>query len=70
MVSSHDVEGARDFDSVLCLNRSQVAYGDPATVLDARVLETTYGRELIVIPGGDGRDGVRAVAVQHHDHPH
>ena len=70
MVSSHDVEGARDFDAVLCLNRTQVAYGDPATVLDARVLETTYGRELIVIPGGEGRDGVRAVAVQHHDHPH
>jgi len=69
-VSSHDVEGARDFDSVLCLNRTQVAYGDPATVLDARVLETTYGRELIVIPGGEGRAGIRAVAVQHHDHPH
>jgi manganese/iron transport system ATP-binding protein/manganese/zinc/iron transport system ATP- binding protein len=66
MVSSHDVEGARDFDAVLCLNGTQVAYGDPAEVLDARVLETTYGRELIVIPG-DG-DGVRAVAVQHHHH--
>jgi manganese/iron transport system ATP-binding protein/manganese/zinc/iron transport system ATP- binding protein len=68
MVSSHDVEGARDFDAVLCLNGTQVAYGDPAQVLDARVLETTYGRELIVIPGSGDRDGVRAVAVQHHHH--
>ena len=68
MVSSHDVEGARDFDAVLCLNGAQVAYGDPASVLDARVLETTYGRELIVIPGSADGAGVRAVAVQHHDH--
>ena len=67
LVSSHDVESARTFDAVLCLNRSQVAYGDPATVLDARVLETTYGRELIVIPDGGAR-GTRAVAVQHHEH--
>ena len=67
LVSSHDVEGARAFDTVLCLNRSQVAYGDPATVLDARVLETTYGRELIVIPDGEG-GGTRAVAIQHHEH--
>ena len=68
MVSSHDVEGARAFDAVLCLNRTQVAYGPPATVLDAQVLETTYGRELIVIPGEPGQDPVRAVAVQHHEH--
>ena len=44
---------------MLCLNRSQVAYGDPATVLDARVLQTTYGRELIVIPGSAGQDDVQ-----------
>ncbi len=68
MVSSHDVEGARQFDTVLCLNRSQVAYGDPATVLDAEVLQTTYGRELILIPGSAGQDDVKAVAVQHHEH--
>jgi len=68
LVSSHDVEGARAFDAVLCLNREQVAYGDPAAVLDARVLETTYGRELILIPESGGAGGVRAVAVQHHEH--
>ncbi len=68
LVASHDVEGARAFDSVLCLNRTQVAYGPPAAVLDTRVIETTYGRELIVLPDGPGGDGVRAVAVQHHAH--
>ena len=68
LVSSHDVERARVFDAVLCLNRSQVAFGDPASVLDARVLETTYGRELIVIPGSGDGGSVRAVAVQHHEH--
>jgi len=68
LVSSHDVEGARAFDSVLCLNRGQVAFGPPAEVLDARVLEATYGHELIVIPAGEGGRPVRAVAVQHHEH--
>ena len=30
LVSSHDVEGARGFDLVLCLNGRQVAFGPPA----------------------------------------
>jgi manganese/iron transport system ATP-binding protein/manganese/zinc/iron transport system ATP- binding protein len=67
VISSHDVHGARAFDTVLCLNRRQVAYGPPAEVLGRPVLEATYGSELIVLPGGGG-DEVRAVAVQHHEH--
>ena len=34
LVASHDVESARSFDLVLCLNRRQVAFGAPAD--DAR----------------------------------
>jgi ABC-type Mn2+/Zn2+ transport system ATPase subunit len=63
LVASHDVESARSFDLVLCLNRRQVAVGDPATTLDRATLQATYGHELIVLEGGTG-----AVTVQHHEH--
>jgi manganese/iron transport system ATP-binding protein/manganese/zinc/iron transport system ATP- binding protein len=64
-VASHDVESARSFDLVLCLNRRQVAFGAPAEILDRATLEATYGHELIVLEGGRG-----AVTVQHHEHDH
>jgi ABC-type Mn2+/Zn2+ transport system ATPase subunit len=67
LVSSHDVEGARGFDLVLCLNRRQVAFGPPGEALDRATIEATYGRELIVLeePGA-----ARAVTIQHHEHEH
>jgi manganese/iron transport system ATP-binding protein/manganese/zinc/iron transport system ATP- binding protein len=65
LVASHDVESARSYDRVLCLNRRQVAFGDPATSLDRATLQATYGHELIVLEGGQG-----AVTVQHHGHEH
>ncbi|HEX2070194.1 MAG TPA: metal ABC transporter ATP-binding protein [Thermoleophilaceae bacterium] len=68
LVSTHDVQSARAFDRVLCLNRTQIAFGDPATALTREVLERTYGQEIVVLdedgPGGP----VRAVTVQHHHH--
>jgi ABC-type Mn2+/Zn2+ transport system ATPase subunit len=63
LVASHDVESARSFDLVLCLNGRQVAAGGPATTLDHATLQATYGHELIVLEGGTG-----AVTVQHHEH--
>jgi len=65
LVATHDVEQARRWDAVLCLNRRQVAFGAPAEVLSTAVLEATYGAELIVL--GERR---QAVAVEHHDHEH
>jgi ABC-type Mn2+/Zn2+ transport system ATPase subunit len=65
LVASHDVESARTFDLVLCLNRHQVAFGPPAETLNRAALEATYGHELIVLEGGRG-----AVTVQHHGHAH
>jgi ABC-type Mn2+/Zn2+ transport system ATPase subunit len=62
LVATHDVEQARAWDAVLCLNRRQVAYGPPAAVLTTAVLQETYGHELVVI--GERR----AVAVEHHEH--
>jgi ABC-type Mn2+/Zn2+ transport system ATPase subunit len=67
LVSTHDVESARSFDLVLCLNRRQVAFGDPARALDREVLEATYGGDLVVLEASGDRV-VRAITVQHHDH--
>jgi ABC-type Mn2+/Zn2+ transport system ATPase subunit len=66
LVSTHDVEGARRFDRVLCLNRRQIAYGPPDECLRRSVLEQTYGSEIVVLE--DEGSTLRAVAVQHHDH--
>jgi manganese/iron transport system ATP-binding protein/manganese/zinc/iron transport system ATP- binding protein len=63
LVSTHDVESARRFDLVLCLNRRQVAFGPPERALRREILEATYGGELVVL-----EEGVRAVTVQHHEH--
>ena len=63
LVSSHDIEGARRFDRVLCLNGEQVAYGPPSDVLTRPILERTYSGEIVVLESGD-----EAVAMQHHHH--
>jgi ABC-type Mn2+/Zn2+ transport system ATPase subunit len=49
LVSGHDVERARSYDRVLCLNARQVAFGPPAQTLDLATIRATYGRELIVV---------------------
>jgi ABC-type Mn2+/Zn2+ transport system ATPase subunit len=67
LVSSHDVESARTFDLVLCINGRQVAFGPPAEVLDRATLEQTYGRELIVL---DTAGAGSAITIQHHGHEH
>ena len=64
LVASHDVESARSYDLVLCLNRRQVGFGDPVATLDPDTLQATYGHELIALEDG------RAVTVQHHEHGH
>jgi ABC-type Mn2+/Zn2+ transport system ATPase subunit len=65
LVATHDVEQARRWDRVVCLNGEQIAFGSPAEVLTTDVLRRTYGPELVVLAGGE-----RAVAVEHHGHAH
>lgn len=43
LIATHDVDQARGWDTVLCLNRRQVAFGPPAETLTPDVLEQTYG---------------------------
>jgi ABC-type Mn2+/Zn2+ transport system ATPase subunit len=65
LVSGHDIERARGYDLVLCLNGRQIGFGPPAHALDRATIEATYGRELIVL---DEHGAARAVTVHHHEH--
>jgi len=65
MIATHDVDQARAWDLVLCLNRKQIAFGPPDSTLDREVLEATYGGSIVEIPGQPGH-GV--MPPHHHDH--
>lgn len=63
LVATHDVEQARGWERVLCVNRRQLAFGAPDEALTREVLEATYGAELVDLPGE------RCVLPpHHHDH--
>jgi len=64
LIATHDVEQARAWDLVLCLNRAQVAFGPPEDVLTLPVLERTYGGEIVELPAG----GQAVLPPHHHDH--
>jgi ABC-type Mn2+/Zn2+ transport system ATPase subunit len=65
MIATHDVDQARRWERVLCLNRRQVAFGAPAEVLTRETIEATYGGEIVELPG----DGGRGVLPPHHHPP-
>jgi len=66
LMATHDIEQARSWDRVLCLNRVQIAFGPPAATLTEEVVERTYGGEIVTLPGG-ARVGI--LPAHHHDHP-
>jgi ABC-type Mn2+/Zn2+ transport system ATPase subunit len=53
VIATHDLPQARRWDSVLCLNHRQIAFGRPDEVLDRAVLEATYAGAIVEIPGSD-----------------
>jgi ABC-type Mn2+/Zn2+ transport system ATPase subunit len=61
LISTHEVEQARRWEQVLCLNRTQIAFGRPDEVLTRAVLERTYGEQVVELP-----DGARGVLPAHH----
>jgi ABC-type Mn2+/Zn2+ transport system ATPase subunit len=68
LIATHDVEQARGWDRVLCVNRRQIAYGEPEATLTLPVLEATYGATLTAVPGAEGQ--VVCPPHHHHDHAH
>jgi ABC-type Mn2+/Zn2+ transport system ATPase subunit len=69
MVATHDMEQTRSWDRVLCLNRSQVAFGPPAETLTREVLERTYGGSIVTLPGAGPARGVLPAHHHHHESP-
>jgi ABC-type Mn2+/Zn2+ transport system ATPase subunit len=68
LIATHDVDQVRAWDSVLCLNRRQIAFGPPDATLDRSVLEQTYGGSIVAIPGeGGGLVGILPAHHHHHD---
>ncbi len=53
LIATHDIDQARAWDKVLCLNRRAVAFGPPDEVLTRRVIEETYGAAVVSLPGGE-----------------
>ncbi len=63
ILATHDLSlASSQFDRVLLLNRTMVAYGRPAEVFSAELLAQTYGGQLAIL-GSEGR--VIVVADQH-----
>lgn len=65
LIATHDVEQARAWDLVLCVNGEQIAFGPPASTLTLPILERTYGGSIVELPvaGGQG-----VLPAHHHDH--
>jgi ABC-type Mn2+/Zn2+ transport system ATPase subunit len=70
MVATHDLEQTRRWDRVLCLNRSQVAFGPPQVVLTREVVERTYGGSIIVLPPDRHGAATGVLPAHHHGHAH
>jgi ABC-type Mn2+/Zn2+ transport system ATPase subunit len=66
MAATHDLDHARRWDRVLCLNHRMVAFGRPRDVLSPSVLAETYGHDIILL----GDDERFAILPPHHHHHH
>ncbi|MGN6190052.1 MAG: metal ABC transporter ATP-binding protein [Conexibacter sp.] len=75
LIATHDLEQARRWDRVLCLNRRQIAFGVPAPTLTHDVLAATYGGAIVRLPPAHP-DATASDEVilpphhHHHDHAH
>ena len=67
LIATHDLEQARRWDRVLCLNRRQIAFGPPEETLTRPVLEQTYGAAIVELPGA-AAEGAAVLPPHHHEH--
>jgi ABC-type Mn2+/Zn2+ transport system ATPase subunit len=68
LIATHDLEQARGWDRVLCLNGRQIAFGVPAPTLTHDVLAATYGGAIVTLPGEDETAPHQAILPPHHHH--
>jgi ABC-type Mn2+/Zn2+ transport system ATPase subunit len=68
LVATHDLEQARRWDAVLCLNRRQVAFGAPAATLTRDVLAATFGGAIVTLPGERPDEPALGILPPHHHH--
>ena len=68
LIATHDLEQARRWDRVLCLNGRQIAFGVPAQTLTHDVLAATYGGAIVTLPGEDPAAPHHAILPPHHHH--
>jgi ABC-type Mn2+/Zn2+ transport system ATPase subunit len=66
LIATHDVDQARAWDLVLCLNGREVAFGPPDETLTLAVLEQTYGGSIVALPGDAG--ATEGILPAHHHH--
>jgi manganese/iron transport system ATP-binding protein/manganese/zinc/iron transport system ATP- binding protein len=69
LIATHDVEQAREWDLVLCLNRRQIAFGTPEQALTRDTLAATYGGAVVTLPG-TGERVLLPADHHHHDREH
>lgn len=69
MIATHEVEQAARWDLVLCLNGTQISFGEPGKAISRPVLEATYGGHIVEIPGQPDL-GVLPAHHHHHDEEH
>jgi ABC-type Mn2+/Zn2+ transport system ATPase subunit len=67
LMATHDIDQARAWDRVLCLNRRQLAFGPPGEALTRQVLEATYGGAIVTLPDGAGGEREAVLPPHHHD---
>ena len=67
LIATHDVEQARAWDQILCLNRRQIAFGTPERALTKESLAATYGGSVVTIPS-TGEQVLLPADHHHHDH--
>ena len=73
LIATHDLEQARRWDRVLCLNGRQIAFGDPAKALSHDVLAATYGGAIVRLPPADPDPTAPYEVIlppHHHHHDH
>jgi ABC-type Mn2+/Zn2+ transport system ATPase subunit len=50
LIATHEIEQARRWDRVLCLNHRQIAFGTPAETLTPAALRDTYPGAFVLLP--------------------